>query len=289
MSSLPCAPTYLWFENALVDPDRERIQDQRVCSVDNPSLTPFWPAVEAANGAAVLIFPGGGYTRLATNHEGDDIAHWFSERGVAAFVVKYRLAEYGFPASLLDGLRAVRLVRKNAAAWGIDPTKIGVIGFSAGGHVAASVAVRSEFAMDGDDLLSEINARPDFAVLGYPVITLIGSDAHAGCRKALLGENPDSQLLYENSLQFQVKDDAPPMFIFHGIGDQAVPVGNSLALFEEVTKYNQQSELHVYQTAIHGVGMIKGQGSVSSWPDALALWLRQNRFMAEVESALPNK
>ena len=200
-------------------------------------------------------------------------------RGVAAFVVKYRMQEYGFPAPLLDGLRAVRQVRKHADEWGIDPAKVGVMGFSAGGHLAASVATRSDFTFALDDPLGDISARPDFAILGYPVIALYGPDAHAGSRKALLGENPDPLKLHDNSLQFQVTDKVPPVFMLHGIGDQAVPVGNSLAFFTEVQKHNKQSELHIYQTSIHGVGMIQGQGSVSSWPDALERWLQQNNWI----------
>lgn len=287
MSNIPLVEVldavYLWSEHGPVAPDRERIQDQRVCSVDNPSLTPFLPVGPAPAGgySAVLIFPGGGYTRLAVNHEGYDIARWFSERGVAAFVVKYRLQEYGFPAALLDGLRSVRILRSRAQEWGINPSSIGVVGFSAGGHLAASVVLRSDFTQGEKDPLAKIDARPDFAVLGYPLVTLVGPEAHGGCRKALLGEDPDSQLLYDNSLQFHVKSDVPPLFVFHGLSDQAVPVGNSLALFDEVAKYNGRSELHIYQTATHGVGMIPGQGSVSSWPGALELWLRQNQFMAE--------
>ncbi|QEY17927.1 alpha/beta hydrolase [Cellvibrio sp. KY-GH-1] len=273
VSELPAEPIYLWAEKPLIEPDREHIKDQRVYAVDNPSMTPFWPTEAKANGAAVVIFPGGGYVRLAINHEGYDIAKWFAERGVAAFVVKYRMQEYGFPAPLLDGLRAVRLVRKNAADWGIDPAKIGVVGFSAGGHLAASVSTRFTFTNLLDDPLGDVSARPDFAVLGYPVIALYGPDAHAGSRKALLGENPEPQLLHENSLQYQVTDKVPPVFILHGIGDQAVPVGNSLAFFTEVQKHNKQSELHIYQTSIHGVGMIQGQGSVSNWPQALEAWL----------------
>lgn len=273
VSELPAEPIYLWAEKPFIEPDREHIKDQRVYAVDNPSMTPFWPTEAKANGAAVVIFPGGGYVRLAINHEGYDIAKWFAERGVAAFVVKYRMQEYGFPAPLLDGLRAVRLVRKNAADWGIDPAKIGVVGFSAGGHLAASVSTRFTFTNLLDDPLGDVSARPDFAVLGYPVIALYGPDAHAGSRKALLGENPEPQLLHENSLQYQVTDKVPPVFILHGIGDQAVPVGNSLAFFTEVQKHNKQSELHIYQTSIHGVGMIQGQGSVSNWPQALEAWL----------------
>ncbi len=280
VSELPAEPIYLWAENPLVEPDREHIKDQRVYAVDNPSMTPFWPEEGKANGTAVVIFPGGGYVRLAINHEGYDIAKWFAARGVAAFVVKYRMQEYGFPAPLLDGLRAVRLVRKNAAEWGVDPTKIGVVGFSAGGHLAASVSTRFTFTNLLDDPLKDISARPDFAVLGYPVIALYGPDAHAGSRKALLGENPEPKLLHENSLQYQVTNKVPPVFMLHGIGDQSVPVGNSLVFFTEVQKHNKQSELHIYQTSIHGVGMIQGQGSVSNWPQALEAWMSERGWIA---------
>lgn len=277
VNELPTEPVYLWAEKPLVKPDREHIKDQRVYAVDNPSITPFWP--QQPNGTAVVIFPGGGYVRLAIDHEGYDIARWFAQRGVAAFVAKYRMQEYGFPAPLLDGLRAVRLVRKNAVAWGIDPGKIGVVGFSAGGHLAASVTTRFGFGQQNDPL-ADISARPDFAVLGYPVIDLEGPDAHAGSRKALLGEKPDARLLHDNSLQFQVTDKVPPVFMLHGVGDQAVKVTNSLAFFTEVQKYNQQSELHIYQTGIHGVGMIQGQGSVSRWPQALEAWLHDRGLIA---------
>lgn len=180
-------PIPLWPEQVPVVPDRERIQDQRICSVDNPLLIPFWPTAPAPDSGrgAVLIFPGGGYTRLAVNHEGYDIARWFNARGVAAFVVKYRLQEYGFPAALLDGLRAVRLLRQSAAEWGINPASIGVVGFSAGGHVAASVTLRSGFTAGNEDPLGDIDPHPDFAVLGYPLVTLVGADTHLGSCSAL--------------------------------------------------------------------------------------------------------
>lgn len=280
VNDLPTEPIYLWAEKPLVEPDREHIKDQRVYAVDNPSMTPFWPKGTKASGAAVVIFPGGGYVRLAIDHEGFKIAEWFAERGVAAFVVKYRMQEYGFPAPLQDAQRAVRLVRKQASAWGIDPAKIGVVGFSAGGHLAASVATRFDVDLVLNDPLAGISARPDFAVLGYPVIALYGADAHQGSRRALLGENPDPKLLHDNSLQFQVSAKVPPVFMLHGVGDQSVPVGNSLAFFTEVQKYNKQSELHIYQTSVHGVGMIQGQGSVSAWPQALEHWLRERTLVA---------
>lgn len=278
-AELPSQPIYLWSENPLVSPDREYIKDQRVYAVDNPSMTPFWPEPGKANGTAVVIFPGGGYVRLAIDHEGYDIAKWFNARGVAAFVVKYRMKEYGFPANLEDALRAVRLVRSKAPEWQLDAHKIGVIGFSAGGHMAASAATRYDYNPAKDDPLAAVSARPDFAILGYPVITMEGEDAHAGSRKALLGERPSAQLMHENSLQTQVKADVPPVFMFHGIADQSVPVTNSLNFFAQVQKYNKQSELHIYQSNIHGVGMIQGQGTISSWPQALELWLRQNRWI----------
>jgi acetyl esterase/lipase len=279
VSELPQDPLYLWSEKPLVTPDREVFKDQRVYYVDNPSMKPFWPDAAIANGTAVVIFAGGGYVRLAIDNEGYDLARWMNARGVAAFVVKYRMQEYGFPAPLLDGQRAVRLVRQHAQEWKLDPHKIGVIGFSAGGHLAASVTTRSNFVADKADPLLSVSARPDFAVLGYPVITLEGESAHAGSRKSLLGENPDPVLVHENSLQYQVKADVPPVFMFHGVADQSVPVANSLMFFNEVLKYNKQSELHLYQSSIHGVGMVQGQGSISTWSQALEAWMKQSGWM----------
>lgn len=279
VTELPQEPLYLWSEKPLVTPDREVFKDQRVYYVDNPSMKPFWPDAAIANGTAVVIFAGGGYVRLAIDNEGYDLARWMNARGVAAFVVKYRMKEYGFPAPLLDGQRAMRLVRQHAQEWKLDPHKIGVIGFSAGGHLAASVTTRSNFVADKADPLLSISARPDFAVLGYPVITLEGESAHAGSRKSLLGESPDAVLVHENSLQTQVKADVPPVFMFHGVADQSVPVANSLMFFNEVLKYNKQSELHLYQSNIHGVGMVQGQGTISSWTQALELWMKQNGWL----------
>jgi acetyl esterase/lipase len=270
---------YLWSEKPLVAPDRETIKDQRVYFVDNPSITPFFPEKDKANGTSIIIFPGGGYMRLAIFHEAFDIAKWFTERGITVFVVKYRMQEYGYPAPLLDGLRAVRLVRSRAAEWNLDPNKIGILGFSAGGHVAASVLTRHDFKTEDVDPLTKVSAKPDFAVLGYPVISMQAAYSHQGSRKALLGENPSAELMAENSLELQVKKDVSPVFMFHGVADQAVPVANSLVFFTEVQKYNSNSELHIYQSSIHGLGMVQGQGSISSWPQALDLWLKQNKWI----------
>jgi len=276
---MPAEPIYLWPEKPLVTPDREIIKDQRVYFVDNPSITPFFPEKEKANGASIIIFPGGGYIRLAIFHEAFDIAKWFTDKGITVFVVKYRMQEYGFPAPLMDGLRAVRLVRSRADEWNLDVNKIGVLGFSAGGHVAASVLTRYGFVATDTDPLASVSAKPDFAVLGYPVISMSAEFTHPGSRKALLGENPSEKLLRDNSLELQVKPDISPVFMFHGVADQAVPVANSLSFFNEVQKYNSQSELHIYQSNIHGLGMVQGQGSISSWPQALELWLKQNKWI----------
>jgi acetyl esterase/lipase len=274
---MPAEPIYLWTENPLVSPDRETIKDQRVYFVDNPSITPFIP--EKPNGTSVIIFPGGGYIRLAVFHEGHDVARWFVERGVTVFLVKYRMQEYGFPAPLLDGLRAVRIVRSRAKEWQLDANKIGILGFSAGGHVAASVLTRHNFVTKDADPLVHVSAKPDFAILGYPVISMQAAHTHQGSRRALLGENPSAELMTENSLELQVKKDVSPVFIFHGVADQAVPVANSLTFFNEVQQYNPRSELHIYQSNIHGLGMVQGQGSISSWPQALELWMKQNKWL----------
>jgi acetyl esterase/lipase len=273
----------LWPEEPLIIPDREELKDQRVYFVDNPSITPFWPDPEIANGVSAVIFPGGGYARLSIDNEGAGLARWLNTRGVTAFVVKYRMKEYDYPATLLDGLRAMRLVRKNAEAWSLNPEKIGVVGFSAGGHLAASVVTRFDFAADNADLLRDVSARPDFAILGYPVITFEGENAHAGSCRNFLGENPSAVLVRENSLQYQVKENTPPVFIFHGIADETVPVANSLMFFDEIRKFNKQSELHIFSSNIHGVGMVQGQGTISSWTQALELWLKQNKLCCELK------
>lgn len=271
----------LWPELPRVTPDREYTEDARVYAVDNPSMTPFWPSAERANGAAVVIFPGGGYRRLAWDKEGEDIARWFNNLGVAAFVVKYRMAEYGHPAPLLDGLRAVRYVRAHATEWRLKADRIGVMGFSAGGHLAGSVTLRHDFnaGMQEDDPWAAVSARPDFAMLIYPVVTMEGEAAHAGSRAALLGESPSADSLRSHSLQFQVNETVPPLFLVHGVGDSSVPVSNSLMLFDAVQKYSKSAELHVYQTDVHGFGMLPDQGTASSWPEACERWLRHNQFI----------
>lgn len=280
-SERPQSPFRIWSEQAPVEPDREHIRNDRVVAVDNPSITPFWP--EKPNGAAVVIFPGGGYKWLAFEKEGIKAARWLNELGVAAFVVKYRLEDYGHPAPLLDGLRAVRYVRVHAATWGLDPERIGVLGFSAGGHLAGSVALRSGFTHESlkDDPWGRVRARPDFAMLLYPVATMEDPYTHKGSRQALLGEEPSAQDRAEHSLENQVKPGAPPLFLVHGNGDQSVPVANSLQLYQAALPHSPASELHIYQTDRHGFGLEPNEGTASNWPRAAEDWLRLNEVLGE--------
>lgn len=280
-SERPQSPFRLWAEQAPVTPDREHIRNDRVTAVDNPSITPFWP--DDPNGAAVLIFPGGAYQWLAFEKEGVKAAQWFNKLGVAAFVVKYRLDEYGHPAPLLDGLRAVRSVRVHAASWGLDPDRIGVLGFSAGGHLAGSVALRSEFTHENleDDPWGRVSARPDFAMLLYPVATMEEPHTHEGSRQALLGEELSAEERREHSLENQVKPGIPPLFMVHGNGDQSVPVANSLQLYQAALPHSPASELHIYQTDRHGFGLEPNEGTASKWPRAAEDWLRLNGFLDE--------
>lgn len=275
----PTEPLRLWAESEPVSPDRERIQDERVSGVDNPSITPFWP--ETPNGSAVLIFPGGGYERLAWEKEGVKAAQWLNSLGVTAFIVKYRMQEYGHPAPLLDGLRAVRYVRVHADTWSLEQDRIGVLGFSAGGHLAGSVALRSGFthADLDDDPWGRVSARPDFALLLYPVVTMEDPYTHGGSRRALLGEDLSQEARREHSLEHQVSEKAPPLFLVHGSGDESVPVQNSLMLFEAALPHSPASELHIYQTQRHGFGLEPDEGSASFWPEAAEHWLRVNEFL----------
>lgn len=269
----------LWNDKPLVTPDREHKDGTRVQAVDNPSMQVFKADPAKAHGGAVVIFPGGGYVRLAIEHEGYDIARYFNRLGYTAFVVSYRMKEYGAPYPLLDAQRAVRLVRKQAAAYQIDPHRIGVIGFSAGGHVAGSVATRFDYLRDQEaPQLRSISARPDFAILVYPVITMRGEATHQGSKQALLGAAPSVQLEHDYSLETQVSAKTPPVFIVHGAGDKSVPLANSLDFYRALLVHQPRAELHIYQTAVHGFGLRENEGTASYWGEPLVHWLSANGF-----------
>jgi len=253
----------------------ETLDQGLVRNVHEPSLTPYLPPPGRANGTAVIVCPGGGYTVLAIDKEGRAVADWLNTLGISAFVLKYRLKEYGHPAPLRDVLRAVRLLRSEAAKWSIRPDRIGVIGFSAGGHLAASAATMFD-APEGRTgaPLDRLSARPDFAILVYPVIVFTGPYSHAGSRRALIGETPAPGLAESLSLDMRVTKDTPPAFLVHGGTDTAVPPENSALFYLALRKAGVPAELHNYERGIHGFGLQPGHGPVSSWPQRCADWLQ---------------
>jgi acetyl esterase/lipase len=251
-----------------------------VSNVNNPTLTVLAPAAGKANGTAVIICPGGGYVHLSFTHEGTVPAQWFNSLGVTAFVLKYRLDDYGHPAPLRDVLRAIRTVRSRAADFGLRPDRIGVLGFSAGGHLAASAATLYD-APEGRTgaAIDATSARPDFAVLVYPVITFQAPFAHSGSKKALIGPNPPDELVRHLSLELQVTKNTPPAFIVQGENDRTVPVENSLVFYQALKTAGVPAEIHLYAKGPHGFGMNPGNGAISDWPKLCATWLRANGWV----------
>jgi acetyl esterase/lipase len=267
----------LWPEGvpgAIAGGGPEVVADGRVSNVHEPSLIPFPAPAGTANGTAVVICPGGGYVRLAMEKEGAAAARWLNGLGVSAFVLKYRLKEYGHPAPLRDVLRAVRLLRSGASRWGISPDRIGVMGFSAGGHLAASAGTLFDApeGRTGADL-DRVSARPDFLVLVYPVIVLTGPFAHAGSRQALLGPSPAPGLAESLSLDTRVTKDTPPAFLVHGGTDTSVPPENSALFYLALRRAGVPAELHLYREGGHGIGFEPNHGPMSGWPARCAEWL----------------
>lgn len=254
---------------------------------DKPEVRVYLPPKKKANGAAIVICPGGGYGVLATDHEGHQIAKWANSIGVAGFVVKYRLApRYRHPAPLQDAQRAIRFVRANAKQFGVAPSRIGILGFSAGGHLASTAATHfDEGDKASDDAVARQSSRPDFAVLCYPVISFTEKFGHTGSAKNLLGENSSPELLENLSNDKQVTANTPPTFLFHTGEDPGVPVENSLAFYAACRRAKVPAELHVYQDGPHGVGLGFADPAVFGWKDRLAAWLQSNGFLADVKRA----
>jgi acetyl esterase/lipase len=247
----------------------------------NPMLYIFLPPKEKATGTAVLICPGGGYFALSFAHEGNAIASWLNDNGIAGIILKYRL-----PSDLImkdksvgplqDAQEAMRIIRRNASAWNIDPKKIGVIGFSAGGHLASTLS--THYADKVYDAADTVSARPDFSLLIYPVITMDSSFTHAGSRRNLLGDNPSDDVVKRFSNELQVNEKTPPAFMVHSANDRTVPVKNSFVYFEQLVKYNIPSELHVFQKGGHGFGLGGSKDTQSAWPGLCISWLKASGF-----------
>lgn len=249
-------------------------------SADIPAIALYRPISQASSGAAIVICPGGSYGGLA-DHEGDAIARWLNRLGVTAAVLKYRLGpRYRYPAQLQDVARAIRTLRARAAEWEIDPNRIGVMGFSAGGHLAATIA--THFGV-GDaaatDPIERVSSRPDIVVLAYPVISMADGITHAGSRQNLLGDTPAPELIAALSNEKHVTPQTPPTFLFHTADDPVVPVENSLRFAAALRAAHVPYELHVFEHGPHGMGLASDDPVLSVWTTLLQNWLRTRRFV----------
>lgn len=262
------------------DATAAREENERVWNVHRPTLTVFPAPTASATGTAVIICPGGGYARLSVVKEGDEIAQWLNDLGVTAFVLRYRLAEYGQPQPLRDALRAIRTVRSRAVDFAIVPDRIGIMGFSAGGHLAASASTLFD-APEGRTgaALDAVSGRPDFSILMYPVITMDLDFTHRGSRTNLLGEDPPAELVARWSLEKQVSADSPPAFIFHTQDDTTVPVANALAYFSALQEAGVAAELHVYASGPHGIGLRPPYRAALAWPGECESWMRERGWL----------
>jgi len=259
-------------------------EDGHIANVSEPTLTVYAPAVDRPNGTAVIICPGGGYVRLSTQREGVQYANWLSSLGVTSFVLKYRMTEFGHPAPLQDVLRAVRLIRSRAAELKINPDRIGVMGSSAGGHLAASAGTLFAHAAGKTGAaLDATSARPDFLILMYPVISMDDPTAHAGSRQALLGAAPAPELLKLLSLEKQVTAATPPTLLIHTQEDKTVPVDNSILFFQALTRAGVPAEMYLFEHGGHGMGMRAELGTSSDWPDRARDWLRNRGLLTPVK------
>jgi acetyl esterase/lipase len=251
-------------------PEAQGIED-----IDKPSLAPYLVPAGRGTGTAVIVCPGGAYGHLAMDHEGDQVAKWLNSLGVSAFVLKYRLGpKYHHPVELWDAQRAIRTVRSKAAEYRLSPDRIGIMGFSAGGHLASTAGTHFDAGDPANsDPINRVSSRPDFLVLCYPVISF-GEFAHQGSRRNLLGENPDPKLVESLSNETQVTARTPPTFLFHTTTDATVPVENSVMFYAALRKAGVPAELHIYERGPHGVGLAPTDEVLSTWPARLADWLR---------------
>lgn len=278
MSSAPATepPIELWPQGAPGALGKE--------PADIPTLTPYLPPPEKATGAAFVICPGGGYGHLA-DHEGRPVAEWLNALGVTAFVLKYRLGpRYHHPAPMQDAARALRTVRARAGEWKIQPERIGILGFSAGGHLASTAGTHFDAGQPGAaDPVERVSSQPNLMILIYPVITMRGQ-GHSGSRRNLLGPEPKSELVALLSNDEQVTKETPPTFLIHTVADTGVPVENSLMFAAALRKAGVPYEMHIYERGAHGFGLGTKDPILASWPRRAADWLRLHGFAA----ATPN-
>jgi acetyl esterase/lipase len=243
---------------------------------DIPTLAAYVVPEGRGVGTAVIVCPGGGYQHLAMDHEGEQIARWLNSIGVTAFVLKYRLGPtYHHPIELGDAQRAIRTVRTKAAEYRVRPDRIGIMGFSAGGHLASTAGTHFDAGDPGAaDPIDRASSRPDFLVLCYPVISFTTPYTHRGSLRSLLGDNPDPKLVESLSNELQVTAQTPPTFLFHTTTDTTVPPENSALFYLALRKAGVPAELHIYERGPHGVGLAPTDEALSTWSGRLSDWLR---------------
>ena len=264
----------------------EEITDEgHVRNIQDPTITVYLPEKEKANGAAVVICPGGGYWLLAINHEGHDIAKWYNEMGVAGIVVKNRLPTSDnitnkSEVALTDAQRAIRMTRHNAEKWNISQDKIGIMGFSAGGHLASTAGTHYDKGIsESKDPIQQESCRPDFMILIYPVISFTEKFGHTGSRKNLIGENPSKDLELRFSNEKQITEDTPPTILIHSTDDSGVSPMNSISFYEGLIKHGIAAELHIYNSGKHGYGLgRKDDTSHNMWPENVKAFLEDIVF-----------
>jgi acetyl esterase/lipase len=253
---------------------------------DKPTFTVFLPDRRDAVGTAVVICPGGGYGGLATDHEGRQIAQWFNAFGVAGFMLEYRHRGrgYGHPAPLQDAQRAIRTVRVRAAEWRIAPDRIGIMGFSAGGHLASTAGTHFDNGRPGsDDPIERASCRPDFLILCYPVIAFDEPYTHRGSQENLLGTNAGPALVRSLSNEKQVTPQTPPTFLFHTDADTGVSPENSVQFYLALRRAGVPAEMHIYRSGPHGLGLAANVPGTSTWPERLRDWMRTQGLLKDLK------
>lgn len=257
--------------------------------LDIPTLTVWLPTPEKATGAAVVVCPGGGYGMLAVDHEGKQVAEWLNSLGVSAFVLKYRLGpRYHHPAMLQDAARAIRMVRASGPKWGVDPQRIAILGFSAGGHLASTAGTHFDAGKpDAEDPVERVSSRPDRLILVYPVVALATPYGHTGSKHNLLGDNPSADLVHSLSNETQVTAQTPPTFLAHTNEDTGVPAENSILFVLALRQAKVPVEFHLFEKGQHGMGLGNGarqfgiapNPAFQEWPKLCAIWLKGQKFL----------
>ncbi|WEK35714.1 MAG: alpha/beta hydrolase [Candidatus Pseudobacter hemicellulosilyticus] len=286
LSAQTTIPLYDHIPNSLPGANEERSQTDangitRISAISQPTLEIYLPPKEKATGTAVVIIPGGGYSIVAYSHEGTDVAKKFNEMGIAAFVLKYRLPEDKLMPDrsigpVQDAQRAIQLVRERAAEWQVNPEKVGIMGFSAGGHLASTAG--THFTHHYIEVPKKTNLRPDFMLLIYPVISFRDSITHMGSRNRLIGEHPAAEKIKAFSNDEQVTRQTPPTFLVHARDDKAVPVANSERFYAALQKHKIPAQLYLYEQGGHGFGM-NNKTSEVKWMELVQTWLKEQRFL----------